>query len=304
MSNKRSKLGIWIQAIRAFSFPASMVPVFLAAAIAFLYTGPITWGFLPIIVICALSIHIATNLINDYYDFISGVDKEHTLGSSGILANGLLSPSQIRNAGILFFLLAFSLGLTLVALRGITMLIIGLIGIIGGLFYTAPPFGYKYKALGDPFVFILMGPLMVIGSFYALTGILSIAALYISLPIGFLVTAILHGNNMRDSEYDKQAKVKTIANTIGATPSKVVYLILITCAYLSIIAMIIFKVVPLWSLLVFMSLPIAIKNIKTVFKSSSKQPKALATIDASTAQLHLGFGAIFIFSFLIYRFTG
>ncbi|EQD35666.1 1,4-dihydroxy-2-naphthoate octaprenyltransferase, partial [mine drainage metagenome] len=76
---------------------------------------------------------------------------------------------------------------------------LGVIGLVGGWGYTAPPLQYKYRAAGLPLVFLLMGPLMVLGGYYAVTGSWSWTAAVVSVPIGLLVTAILHGNEWRDS---------------------------------------------------------------------------------------------------------
>ena len=96
-------------------------------------------------------------------------------------------------------------GLYLVALRGPAIVVLGLLGLVGGYVYTAPPFQYKYHALGVPLVFLLMGPLMVVGSYFAVTGAWSLTALVLSIPVGLLVAAILHGNEWRDISEDTRA---------------------------------------------------------------------------------------------------
>ena len=78
------------------------------------------------------------------------------------------------------------------------MAIFGIIGLLGGVGYTAPPLRLKYRGLGLPVVFVLMGPPMVEGAFYVVTGHVSLAAFAVSIPIGCLVAAILHGNEWRD----------------------------------------------------------------------------------------------------------
>jgi 1,4-dihydroxy-2-naphthoate octaprenyltransferase len=106
------------------------------------------------------------------------------------------------------------LGLPIIFARGEVILVLGIVGILGGFFYTGWPIGYKYVALGNFFVFLLMGPLMVIGTFYALTGQYSADVLYISLPIGFLV-ANPSANNLRDIIHDQKASIKTLAAVAG-----------------------------------------------------------------------------------------
>lgn len=199
-----------MQAVRAFSFTASMVPVFVGAMLALAYEGTVRWSLFPLVVVCSLLFHGGTNLVSDYFDFQRGVDRKDTFGSSGVLVNRLLQPRQVLHAGLLLFALGCVLGLILLAYRGMPIFVLGVIGLLGGFFYTGKPIGYKYIALGDFLVFTLMGMLMVIGSYYVLTGDYNTNVLYISLPVGFLVAAILHANNLRDIVHDTEANVRTL----------------------------------------------------------------------------------------------
>lgn len=295
----RSKLSIWLQAVRAFSFTASMVPVFVGGMLALSYPGKAAWGLFPLVAICSLLYHAATNLISDYFDFQKGVDRNYTFGSSRAIVDGLLSPGQILAAGWVLFCIATILGFVLIAFRGVPMLVLGVVGLLGGYLYTGKPIGYKYVALGDFLVFTLMGPLMVIGSYFALTGTYHSSVLYVSLPIGFLVAAILHANNLRDIVHDAEAGVKTLANVIGHKGAKLEYFFLVSAAYLSVVIMIVTKTVSPWSLLVFLSLPPALKNVKAIAHSQPGKPEEIALIDVQTAQLHLFFGLLFTISIIV-----
>jgi len=302
MTKERNKFSIWIQAVRAFSFTASSVPVLLGAALALHYPGKVMWILLPVVYIAGLLIHAATNLINDYFDYKKGVDKDYTFGSSGVILQELLPAKQILIGGFILFGITAALGVILVAVRGVPILILGLIGLIGGYLYTGYPWGYKYYGLGDFLVFILMGPLMVIGSYYSLTGTYHHSILLISLPVGFLVAAILQSNNTRDIKHDKEAGVKTLENILGHKAAKVVYYFLVSAAYLSVVVMVAYKILPIWSLGVILTLPLAIKNIKKVSKSHPDKPEEIATIDVETAQLHFGFGLLLIISIVVFHF--
>ncbi len=107
-----------------------------------------------------------------------------------------------------------------------------------GFFYTARPVGYKYFALGDALVFTLMGPLMVIGSYFVLTGSYNHAVPIASLPVGCLVAAILHANNMRDIQHDCDAQVRTVANLLGHDRARFEYYALVGGAYVAVLGMI------------------------------------------------------------------
>lgn len=295
---QRSSLSIWLQAIRVFSFTASMIPVFVGAMLALFYNGYKNWELFPLVILCSLLMHAGTNLVSDYYDYKKGVDSENALGGSGVLVGKLLEPKKVLNVGIACFTLCFIIGLVFVQIRGINMLYLGIIGILGGYFYSGG-ISYKFIALGDVIVFWLMGPLMVIGSYFVITGIFSEEVALVSMPIGFLVTAILHANNLRDIKHDSDANVRTVANIIGLEGSKLQYYFLVLSAYISVIIMVVMDILPIWALLVVLSLPPAVKNMKSISKAQLENTKDISMIDIKTAQHHFLFGLLLIISLLV-----
>lgn len=295
------KLRIWLRACRALSFTASLAPVCVGAALTIYYGDKADWLLFPLVIICSLLFHAGANLINDYFDFKTGSDDNTSFGVIHVLTEGILKPNQILYAAWVSFGLGFSLGLFLAAIRGLPMLLLGAIGLIGGYCYTGRPFAFKYIGAGDILVFLLMGPLMVIGSYFALTGIFDSKVLYVSLPVGFLVTAILNSNNIRDIIRDRQINIKTFACILGEKNSKAEYFILVSASFLSIIIMILKGILPPVSLLVFLSLPLGVKNIKKVLNCQTNKPQMLALIDVETAQLQLLFVALLIVSLILAR---
>lgn len=295
----KTRFKIWIQAVRVFSFTASMTPVVLGAVLAFAYEQDVAWILFPLVVVCSLLLHAGTNVVSEYFDFVKKVDTDYTFGSSRVIVDNILKASEVIRGGIIILMLGATLGLILVAVRGWPMLALGAIGLVGGFFYTGKPFGFKYIALGDVMVFILMGPLMVIGSFFTLTGKYNNNVLYISLPVGFLVAAILYANNLRDIKHDTEAGIKTFENLIGYARAKTGYYAIIAAAYIAVIAMIITKVLPLWSVLVFLTVPLAAKNFNSARRSQAQNPQTIALLDVHTAQLHLLFGVLLCLSIVI-----
>src|SRR5260370_23454724 len=124
------------------------------------------------------------------------------------------------------FILALLMGIFLLLQRGWPIVLLGLIGFIGGYFYTAPPFQYKYRALGLPLVFLLMGPLMVGGAYFAVTGTFDPNVLIVSLPVRLLVTAILHGNEWRDVAEDTRHGFTTFSAQVGRETAHWAYVML------------------------------------------------------------------------------
>ncbi|HOL88129.1 MAG TPA: 1,4-dihydroxy-2-naphthoate octaprenyltransferase [Anaerohalosphaeraceae bacterium] len=292
----RSRLSVWLQAFRPFSYTASIIPVFLGAALA--YGNPETqWRLLPFVLAASLAIHAGTNLVNEYFDFLKGVDRPDTRGGSRVLPEGLLTPGAVLKAGLICFALTALLGLWFVQLRGRPILLLGLIGMAGGFFYTGFPFFLKYRGFGDPMVFVLMGPLMVIGSFYVLTGTYSHSVLWVSLPVGCLVAAILSANNLRDIEDDTRAGIQTTACLLGFRLAKLEYAALVLAAFGITAVLIILNILPALSLLVLLTAPLAVCNLRSVLRSGNCQP--IETLDRKTAALHLTFGVLLILSILL-----
>ncbi|MFN3782068.1 MAG: prenyltransferase, partial [Candidatus Kapaibacteriota bacterium] len=211
----QSKFKIWIRATRPFSFTASIIPVLIATTFALANNLTINWALFPVVLLGAVLFHIGANMVSDYYDYKFGVDAEDTYGGSGVLVEKLMQPKQVLAGGLLAFALGFLIGLILVYVRGYQVLLMGLGGLICGLFYTLTRKGWKYLALGDLAVFIAFGPLLFVGSFYSLTGTYNSDIILVSLPIGFLVVAILHANNTRDTVNDSRVKIKTLPMYLG-----------------------------------------------------------------------------------------
>lgn len=298
MSNNRIK--IYLRATRPFSFTASIIPVLIATAIAFSNENlTISWALFPVVLFGAVLFHIGANMVSDYYDYKFGVDTEHTYGGSGVLVEKLLEPRQVLLGGLLAFALGFLLGLILVFVRGYEVLLMGLGGLICGLFYTVTRKGWKYIALGDLAVFIAFGPLLVIGSHFSLTGTYDWNTFLISLPIGLLVVAILHANNTRDIFNDSLVKIKTVPILIGLKGSQVGYYILIFGAYITTVLLIAFKLIHPISLVVFLSIPLAIKNAKEFAQARTDNIQPIIMLDVKTAQLHLQFGLLFVISIVL-----
>src|SRR5438128_4017333 len=191
----RRLAGAW-EVVRPFSFTASVLPVSVGGAIA-LGQGRMHWPLFIAALLGALGLHIGTNVINEIYDVRHGIDSITSPRMSMAILKGRVTERDAFVIAWSGFILALLMGIFLVLHRGWPIVLLGRSGFIGGYFYTAPPFQYKYRALGLPLVFILRGPLMVVGSYFAVTGSFDPNLLIVSLPVGLLVTAILHGNEWR-----------------------------------------------------------------------------------------------------------
>lgn len=302
MERQRTQVGRGLlQAARPMLFTVSLIPVTLGAALALRQDEPVRWALFPLIALASVLLHAATNMLNDYYDFRKGVDGPDTLGSSRVLVDGLLTPRQLLLGGLATFAATAAVGLVFVAIHGWPILVLGLVGIAGGFFYTASPLALKYLGLGDLCVFILMGPLMVLGSFFVLTGHGSLEALVVSLPIGSLVAAILSGNNLRDIAHDTAASVRTTAGRLGRRWAQREYTAQVISAYVFIVILTAMRILPFGSLATLLTLPLAVRNIRLALTSRVETSHLLAAIDIQTAQVHLLFGLLLIASIVLGR---
>jgi len=292
-----SKLKIWFRAIRPFSFTGSIIPVVLGAILA-LKQNEFHIGYFILSLIGIVMLHAGVNLLSDYDDFKNKVDTLESSGSSGVIIEKLLSPNEILKVGKLLLISGFSIALFLSYNRGWIILLFGIIGAFGGYSYTGKPFALKYKGLGAPLVFVLFGPLLVIGSYYVQAQAITFAALLVSIPVGLLTTAILHANDIRDIIYDKKAGIKTLSIIIGKSNAEKVYCGLIICSYALVFIMAFYKIIPYWSLACLITVPEAVKCLIKLFKKENNNSDIII-LDKMTAKLHAQFGSVLILSILL-----
>ena len=289
----RRRAGAWYEIMRPFSFTASTVPVAAAGALA-----AVDHRFHLALFIGALSgallLHIGTNVVNEIYDVRKGIDSITSPRASHALLKGRLTEGEAFTLAFAAFLAATAIGVWLIVERGWVVALLGLIGLVGGIGYTGPPLAYKFRALGLPLVFLLMGPLMVIGTYYVVTGTFDWKTVAASIPVGLLVAAILHGNEWRDIGEDARAGILTFSIRVGRKAAHIGYVSLVVGAYMALAMAVAAKALPPLSLLAMLSLPLLVRAIRASELGASGQQRAIAKIDLETAQLHAAFGALLV----------
>ncbi len=298
VNSARDRLGAYWEIARPFSFTASTVPVAVGAALAAL-AGAFDPALFLVTLAAAVCLHIGTNVTNEIYDVRKGVDSIVSPRASHAIVKGRLTDRQAYVMAVAAFAVAFGLGVVLATVRGWPIVALGLVGLVGGYTYTAPPFQYKYGPFGIPLVFLLMGPLMVIGSFYAITGTFDPRTLAVSVPVGLLVAAILHGNEWRDISEDARAGAVTFSVRAGRHAAHWLYLSLVVGAYLALSAAVLGGLLPTWTLLAMLSLPLLVRQIRSAEFGAIGQQRAIAMIDLQTAQLHAAFGYLLVAGLLV-----
>jgi 1,4-dihydroxy-2-naphthoate octaprenyltransferase len=298
LASLRGRLGAYYEIARPFSFTASTVPVAVGGALAAV-EGLFDWTLFLVALVASVLLHIGTNVTNEIYDVRKGVDTIVSPRASHAIVKGRIGDREAQVLSILAFAAAFALGVYLVSVRGWPIVALGLAGLIGGYTYTAPPFQYKFSSFGIPLVFLLMGPLMVVGAFYAITGTFHWSALAVSLPVGLLVAAILHGNEWRDISEDARAGARTFSVRAGRDAAHWLYISLVVGAYLALSGAVVGGLLPTWTLLAMLSLPLLVRQIRSAEFGASGQQRAIAMIDLQTAQLHAAFGYLMVIGLLV-----
>lgn len=274
---------------RPFSLTASSVPVLAAGALAWL-NGVLDGPLFIASLIGAVCLHLGTNITNEIFDVRHGVDTITSPRASHAILKGRVREREAFILVGVFFAVAILAGLWMIAARGLPVILFGILGLAGGYGYTAPPFQYKYRALGLPLVFMLMGPLMVVGAYYVISGTFSWQAVVVSLPVGLLVAAILHGNEWRDIADDARYGIGTLSTLMGGKQAFRIYVALVTGAFLVLALAVLAGVLPTTTLLAMLSLPLFVRAIRAAELGSMGQQRAIAMIDLETAQLHAAFG--------------
>ncbi|HEX8939292.1 MAG TPA: LLM class flavin-dependent oxidoreductase [Candidatus Limnocylindrales bacterium] len=299
---RRRAAAVW-EIVRPFAYTASAIPILAGGALAAV-DDRFTW--LPFLAALAggMLLHSGTNVINEIYDVRQGIDTITSPRASLAIVKGRLSERQAYVAALTFFALAVVIGVYLVALRGPAIVALGLIGLVGGYTYTAPPFQYKYKGLAVPLVFLQMGVLMTVGSYFAVSGTWEPRAFILSVPVGLLTAAILHGNEWRDISEDTRAGIVTLSARIGKRWAHWSYIGLVLGAYITLGLAVAVRWLPPSAVLAVLSLPFLAQVVRSAELGSAGQARAIAMIDLETARLHLAFGSLLVAGVLLSRLVG
>ncbi len=252
-SVKPVKAGWW-NAFRPWTLHGAVVPVLIGGAVAFHDTefDLLSWVILALIVVAGCLLQSAANLLNTYGDFKKGTDTVENETRSPELVTGVLQPKQVKMAGIACLGATCLLGLIFIWYCGWGILVYGLLGLIGAGMYTTGP-SYKYLGLGQISVFLMMGVLMPLGTYYVLTQDFSWEVLLMGLPNAFLITAVLCGNETRDYAEDKKAGVGTLCGRFSHEGAMRLYLLENAIAFPILALIIVLGVVPWTCALAFLT---------------------------------------------------
>lgn len=269
MSNVRG----WIISLRLRTLPLALSTIFMgsitAGAQEMLNSRVLLWASLT-----TLFLQILSNLSNDYGDAVSGADNEHRVGPQRMIQSGVITLTEMKRAMMVCVVLSLISGIVLlyVAFQGfkwyqVLFFLMGLGAIAAAIRYTVGSSPYGYRGLGDVYVFIFFGLLGVAGTWFLHTNYWQWPVLLPAATIGFFSAGVLNLNNIRDIESDKQSNKITLAVRLGRTGASWYHLALITAAWLSMLAFVLFFA-PEWRIWpAFLSLPLFVRNVYVVFKA-------------------------------------
>ncbi len=291
------KIKNWILASRPKTLPAAIAPVIMGSAIAFKIDKFHLLSFLTAF-IATMLIQIGTNLANDYFDYVQGIDTKDRLGPKRVTQSGLIKPEKVKTAFIIIFSLASILGIYLIIRGGWPILIIGILSILCGIWYTAGKYSISYLGLGDLFVLIFFGPIAVGGTFYTQALDINYQVILAGLSTGLISTAILTVNNLRDIKTDKESGKLSLAVRLGPGFTKMEYLVCLITACLIPLFLFFLNSNRIMILLPCSVILFAIPVIKVVFNKNSNN-KELNKALAYTGRLLLLFSILFSIGWII-----
>ena len=261
----------------------------------------ISGRFNPLLYILTLggmiAFHAATNVLNDFFDVRHGVDREGAPTTKYRLhpaAFGQIPLSTTLGFSLGLYAVTLAAGIYLAYVSSLSILAVLAAGIVGSVFYTADPLVLKSKALGEVTVFAMWGLLIPLGAYMVQTGVFALAPMLAAVPIGIFVALVLLANNIRDVSYDGSVRARTLAVVLGATGARRLYVWLLGSAYVLILAGIFIQQLPLWSLLVFVTAPGALRLAHMI------EGPIPDNADPQTAALAFQFALMYMASLLLF----
>ncbi|MFN2199117.1 MAG: 1,4-dihydroxy-2-naphthoate octaprenyltransferase [Anaerolineales bacterium] len=289
-----TKVFAWLVITRAPFLTAIIVPILVAGALvaALNMVSPFPWLNFILALFAGISLHVAANTFNDYFDWKSGADplnNEYFLpysGGSRSIELGLINEKTLFRVAVTSLVISGVLGLALTLLSGPGILLFGLIGAFSAYFYTAPPIRLAARrGLGELFTGLNFGPLAVMGAVYAMTGQFSWIAFLAGIPIGLLTAAILWINEFPDVEADRAAGKNTLVATLGRQRARWGYVALLLAAFGIVIYGVLQNLLPIGASLILAGLPLAVYTCVIILREYGS--RTLVRANSATIQLHL-----------------
>ena len=300
-----SKAGIWIRQLRAPFFTASVVPVLVGSSLGFLAAGGFEVGLFLMALVAMVGLHAGANIANDYFDHKSGNDwanRNHNMfsGGSRLIQEGLLSPRAVLTGAFVAFGIAAVFGMWIVLItRSLFVLVLGIIGLLGGYFYTAEPIKLGYRCVGEIVIGFLFGLLPVYGCYYLQTGRIDILPLAPAIIVSVLIFLIILINEFPDFEADAAVSKKTLVVLLGPAAAEWIYRIALVGSYVIAIVVMVFQpVMRIAAGLYLLTAPLSFAVIRSLKNETFKADGKLLP-NRLTILIHLSGGLLITLGFVI-----
>jgi 1,4-dihydroxy-2-naphthoate octaprenyltransferase len=303
----RPRLSMGWLALRSTRLPflsATIVPVGLGIAIAAAHGFFDLWSAI-LTVIGAAFVQLGLNVANDVFDTSLGADDANVTptkysGGSRVIQYGLVSFRQMAAMSLAFYVAGAAIGLVLLAIRGsIALLVIGVVGLLVSLAYTAPPAKLVYRGLGEVAVALGFGPLMLLGAYVVQSaGRLTLEPLIASIPIALLVALILYVNEIPDRRGDARAGKRTLPVRFSRAAILRGYDLAVAAAYATVVSGVVVGILPVTALLVLATIPLA-RRVHDGLRPNYDSPYGLMAVMAVNIRLHLLVGLLLLAAYIL-----
>ena len=291
-------LSIWLRAIRIRFLLASVIAVSNGLAVSYWKYANIDPLYALLTYVGVVFLHASVDLLNDYWDHKRGIDsvtkRTKFSGGTGVLPENLLTPRAVYIAGIIFLMLGASIGAYFVAIRGITIAVILGFAVVAIYFYSTR---IVNAGLGELFVAI-KGAMIVLGTLYVQNAVLAPAALYVGVIVGILSATVLFINSFPDYEADRSKGRRTLVIILGRKTASAIFPIFIIAAYALIAGGILLGFTKIYSLISFVSIPLAIKSILSLRKEPENVEKMVPAMASAVTYSRIT-GFLLAMSFIL-----
>ncbi|MFS0674393.1 1,4-dihydroxy-2-naphthoate polyprenyltransferase [Ornithinibacillus sp. 179-J 7C1 HS] len=297
--NEREGFQVWWRLLRPHTLTASFVPVFVGTMIA-LNTDGINIVIFLAMLVASMLIQSATNMFNEYYDYVRGLDSEESVGIGGTIVRDGIQPKTVLRLALFFYGIALLLGIYICMVSSWWIAVIGLVCMLLGYLYTGGPLPISTTPFGEIFSGFFMGTVIIGISYYIQTGEINSLVIFISIPIAIFIGCIMLANNIRDLDGDKKGGRRTLAILLGRRNAVRFLGLLFIIAFFFTAYFIIVRILPLWSLVTFIAVIPAAKVIKG-FKGKT-EPLEMMPAMKLTGKTNTIYGFLLGLSLLIYYF--
>ncbi|MFS0559572.1 1,4-dihydroxy-2-naphthoate polyprenyltransferase [Terribacillus sp. 179-K 1B1 HS] len=298
--NEREGFQIWWRLMRPHTLTASFVPVFIGTMLAAL-DGKINWLLFGAMLLACILIQCATNMFNEYYDFVRGLDNEQSVGIGGTIVRDGIKPKTVLALALTFYFISMLLGVYICMESSWYIALIGLACMLCGYLYTGGPYPISYTPFGELTSGVFMGAIIICITYYIQTDTLTGNVVLISIPVTIFIACINFANNLRDHDGDKANGRRTVAILLGRKKGVTFLGIWFIISYVITAVLIAVGLLPIWAVITFLS----IKKARDAYRGFLGKTKPLEMMPAmkATGQTNTIYGLLLVIALLIQQFV-